>query len=425
MACLTKGFVLSPSRGKLGEGRAWSASAKRRGGVAIAMAMMMVVAMALALGLLASAGSPAFGEPASGESPRVLRPDRRFDVIPPPVDPENLAPSLGFAGRRLADWSIQLAGVQFDGPRLEALAQAPGPDPLEVRVREGFGRPVDLQDFIFFLDDLLRDGPLGLRDAEVWVTPSRARRAGILLHPDDIFKGRPRRYGDHGSIPLDPPQPQVDLAPARDGDLLGSAWAMRYRNPSQEEQALSALAGIRVGASFASRIRGLIDQLRAQGAQVYLNSTVRSRERGYLMWGAFVLSQAADEEDLLAGIEVLERARGEWELAVPIQWQHPGGWQATREAARAMAETYEVVYATEAGARASDHYTGRAVDLVVLALPRQLALLAPNGEIGRFDLSPPRAARDLSLSPEVIEWLEENFDLTKLRSDYPHWSDAE
>jgi hypothetical protein len=90
-----------------------------------------------------------------------------------------------------------------------------------------------------------------------------------------------------------------------------------------------------------------------------------------------------------------------------------------------MAETYEVVYATEAGARASDHYTGRAVDLVVLALPRQLALLAPNGEIGRFDLSPPRAARDLSLSPEVIEWLEENFDLTKLRSDYPHWSDAE
>jgi hypothetical protein len=200
---------------------------------------------------------------------------------------------------------------------------------------------------------------------------------------------------------------------------------MRYRNPSQEEQALSALAGIRVGASFASRIRGLIDQLRAQGAQVYLNSTVRSRERGYLMWGAFVLSQAADEEDLLAGIEVLERARDEWELAVPIQWQHPGGWQATREAARAMAETYEVVYATEAGARASDHYTGRAVDLVVLALPRQLALLAPNGEIGRFDLSPPKAARDLSLSPEVIEWLEENFDLTKLRSDYPHWSDAE
>ena len=264
----------------------------------IVMVLVRVVALALALGLLASAGSPAFGEPPSveppsveplpGESPRVLLPDRRFDVIPAPVDPKNLAPSLGFAGLRLGNWSIQLAGVQFDGPRLEALAQAPGPDPLEVRVREAFGRPVDLQDFVFFLDDLLRDGPLGLRGAEVWVTSGRARRAGILLHPDDIFKGRPRRYGDHGPIPLDPPQPQVDLAPARDGDLLGSAWAMRYQNPSQEEQALSALAGIRVGASFASRIRGLIDQLRAQGAQVYLNSTVRSRERGYLMWGAFV-----------------------------------------------------------------------------------------------------------------------------------------
>ena len=384
-----------------------------------------VLWMALALGLLAPTGFRASGEPASGESLRVLRPDRRFDVIPPPVDSKNLAPSLGFAGRRLGDWSIQLAGVQFDGPRLEALAEAPGPDPLEVRVREAFGRPVDLRDFIFFLDDLLRDAPGGFHGTEVWVTPGRARRAGILLHPDDIFEGKPRRYGDHGAIPLDPPQPQVDLAPARDGDPLGSAWAMRYRNPSQEEQALSALAKIRAEASFASRIRGLIDQFRAQGAEVYLNSTVRSRERGYLMWGAFILSQATDEEDLRAGIGVLERARGEWELVVPIQWEHPGGWQATREAARAMAETYEVVYATEAGARASDHYTGRAVDLVVLALPRQLALVAPNGEIGRFDLSPPSAARDLSLSPEVIEWLEENFALRKLRSDYPHWSDAQ
>ena len=397
------------------EGLAWGASAKGR----------RVLRRALAVGLLATVGSPAFGAPEFADSPRVLSPDRRFDVIPPPAEAGNRAPGLAFAGRRLGDGSIELAGVPIDGPRLEALALAPGPDPLEVRVREAFGRPVDLEDFIFFLDDLLRDAPGGLGGEAVFVTSGRARRAGILLHPDDIFKGRPRRYGDHGPIPLDPPQPQVDLAPALDGDLLGSAWAMRYQNPSGEEQALSALAGIRTDASFASRIRGLIDQFRAQGAEVYLNSTVRSRERGYLMWGAFVLSQSVDEEDLSERIALLEGARAEWELVVPIQWAHPAGWKATREAARAMAETYEVVYATQAGARASDHYTGRAVDLVVMALPRELVLRAPNGKSARFDLSRPSAARDLSLSPELIDWLEENFGLKKLRSDYPHWSDAQ
>ena len=200
---------------------------------------------------------------------------------------------------------------------------------------------------------------------------------------------------------------------------------MRYPNPSGETESLAALAAVRAESSFAGRIRSLMSQLRDQGAEVYLNSAVRSRERGYLMWGAFVLSRASDEDEVRARVKDLHRAREEWRLSVSIEWLHPEGWQATREAARAMAETYEVVYATEAGARASDHYTGRAVDLVALALPRRLELRAPNGKTRRFDLFHPQAARDLSLSPEIIEWIEANFSLKKLRSDYPHWSDAQ
>ena len=82
------------------------------------------------------------------------------------------------------------------------------------------------------------------------------------------------------------------------------------------------------------------------------------------MWGAFILSQTDSEESLLKTIAKLERANSEWTLFVPIHWRHPEGAGMTREAARAMADTYQVVFATESGARFSDHYTGRAVDLV-------------------------------------------------------------
>ena len=30
----------------------------------------------------------------------------------------------------------------------------------------------------------------------------------------------------------------------------------------------------------------------------------------------------------------------------------------------------------------------------------------------------------LSLTPGVIDWIEQHFSLSKLRSDYPHWDDV-
>ena len=36
----------------------------------------------------------------------------------------------------------------------------------------------------------------------------------------------------------------------------------------------------------------------------------------------------------------------------------------------------------------------------------------------------PAQTRDLSLSPALIRWIEEHFELAKLLSDYPHWDDA-
>ena len=59
-----------------------------------------------------------------------------------------------------------------------------------------------------------------------------------------------------------------------------------------------------------------------------------------------------------------------------------------------------------------------------MALPRDLELVAPDGERRRFDLSSAQQARDLSLSPELIRWIEEHFGFKKLEGDYPHWVDA-
>jgi hypothetical protein len=188
---------------------------------------------------------------------------------------------------------------------------------------------------------------------------------------------------------------------------------------------LDELRRARPQSGLAERIEKLLAQLREQGADVALTSTVRRRERGYLMWGAFVLSRAKSAKDVDRTLARLERTNREWGLQIPIRWPHPDGWRSTVQSAREMADTYEVVFATEQGARSSNHYTGVAVDLVAVALPRTLRLRAPDGTEAEFDLSDPSQPRDLSVTVELVKWVESHFGLQKLRSDYPHWDDAQ
>jgi hypothetical protein len=165
-------------------------------------------------------------------------------------------------------------------------------------------------------------------------------------------------------------------------------------------------------------------QLRAAGAEVWLSSAVRPQKRGYLIWGSYILSHAESAAELKESVRLLITRNEEWGLEVPIKWFDPKGWEATRRRAKAMAETYDVVYATERGARESDHYTGVAIDMTVVGLPRLLTLRAPDGVERTFDLSGIDETRDLSLSPELIDWVEPHFGFSKLRADYPHWTDA-
>ncbi len=358
-------------------------------------------------------------------APRRIPINRQWDVLEVgKADPSSREMFLQ-AGELLGSWAIYIDAVRFDGARLRKLAKQAPKEPFTRVVREGIRRPLDLEDFLYFLDDVLRAGPEGLRGELVWLPASRARRAGIFLHPDDVFwDDRPRVYGQGGGeIEIDKPAKVGRLPPAADGELLGPRWRGRFPNPSGRKRKLAAMDAMNPS-GFANRVRTLMKQLSAQGATVLLYSTVREPRRGYLMWGAYHLSRQPDEASLEAAVTLVEQRDAEWGLGVKIRWRHPDGWEATVEAARQMADAYMIAYASEEGARASQHYGGTAVDLNVFGLPRTLLLTAPDGTERRFDLSAPRSSRDLSLTPTLIDWIEIHFQMKKLREDYPHWDDG-
>jgi len=346
--------------------------------------------------------------------------NREWEQLPSPTD-VGFTETLAVAAERLGKWKISVGGVQFDGASLGRIVRRARTEPYLRALRESLRMPIDANDFLLFLDDVLVAGAAGRRGERVWVPSGRARKAGILLHTDDVFFDKPRLYAaDSDILNVDRPTRPPARAKARDGDVLGPGWMRRFRNPG----GLSSLAKARPGSDLNKRMGALSRQMDRSGASVFLMSTVRDRRRGYLMWGAFILRRAADEAAVNTHVTHLDQCNEEWGLDIDIRWRHPRGWEATREAAREMAAAFDVVYATEKGARESQHYDGVAVDLVVRALPRQLTLKAPDGESRTFDLSDPEQSRDLSLTPELIDWIETHFRLEKLRADYPHWDDA-
>ncbi len=356
----------------------------------------------------------------AGSVPPPIEVDRRWDVL---VDPSgDLRAGVRVAGQRLAGWTLDFAGVPIDGARLVALADAAPEEPFVRVLREGLRRPVDPVDFLYFLDDVLATE--ARRGERYHVTSGRARDLGALVHPDEVWKGRTRIWpGSATVLPVDEPPPQTRFPVAVDGELSGPNWTMRYRSPEDRREMFETLAATRPDSTFAARVKSLVEQLEAQGCEVTLTSFLRFRERGYLMWGAFELSRAEDE-DQAAVLRKLQAANEAWGK-VPVVWSHPEGVDATREAARRMADAYNVVFASEQGARDSHHYDGTAVDMVVQGLPRALVLEGTDGVTGAFDLSDPDHPRDLSLEKELVAWIEAHFNLEKLRTDYPHWDDPD
>lgn len=374
---------------------------------------------ALTYGILSGAGMAPGADPLPPISV-----NRVFQLLPDPAE-KSPRHTLSVAADKLGDWTLSVGDIEFDGSTLAQIVALSEKEPLLRVLREQLRQPIDLIDFLYFVDDILVAGESGLRDETVWVPPGRARSAGIVLHPHDVFwKDRPRLYADgYDELNIDRPPRPAHLNAAKDGDVLGPNWTARFVNPRKQAELISALEKVAPSTTFVPRLKSLKKQLKDQGADVWITSTVRHRHRGYLMWGAFYLSRAKTQRQFRHRLARVRKRNSEWDLDIPILWNHPDGWRTTVEAARTMTEAYDVVYATEKGAKSSKHYDGVAFDVVARALPRTLRLEAPDGTVEVFDLSDPQQSRDLSLSIEIIEWVQKHFELFKLKGDYPHWED--
>lgn len=380
---------------------------RRRGAVAL---------VALLAGLV---GTPATAGPLDQ-----LSTNDDFELFVEPTSDADRRAILRRAATLVGPLEIDLAGTPVTARTLAELADGHPDEPLLRATRELLRRPVDLDDFLLFLDDLLLARARGQRIATVTLPPGRARSAGILVHPYDVF--RPERAVHYGAperpLRLTAPVTQQGLRPARNGSPVGPRWAARYQQPKTERGRMRALR--RANRDFARRVASLVKQLRDQGAWTHVESTVRPRRRGYLIYGSYWLGKADSARDVRRRVRTLNRLNRKWGLRVPIRWRHPKGWRRTVREAKRLAETYGVDYATRRGARKSDHYDGNAVDLWAVDLPRSLTLVAPDGAKRTFDLSDPAQPRDLSLTPALIEWVEAHFGVEKLTTDYPHWGDA-
>jgi hypothetical protein len=348
-----------------------------------------------------------------------IKTDRNWNALPGPNLHKALDRAIDLLGRR----TIILAGARIDGKTLSDIQKRSQGADLTRAFREHLRIPIDPEDFLFFLDDLFLAPANVFLGRPIDLSPDRLRAAGILLHPDGVFRARPRKYGENRDrILVKTPVLRKDKRPPPAGAYLGPRWTNLYQEARSAEDRLWAL--YRKNPDFATRMRSLIKQLRAQGVQLSVESTVRDRRRGFLIYGAFMLSRSRSQSKVNFLLSRLPRLQKSWALDLAINWSHPDGWKRTIHEARKMADAFSVTYATENGARRSDHYDGRAIDLYAVGLPRTLRLKSPKGQTKRFDLYAATQSRDLNLTPELVEWIEKHFELRKLRKDYPHWRDA-
>lgn len=382
-------------------------------------ASLLILASGLAFAGQEPVPEPAPELPGLGLAPIAV--NRTLEVLP---EGDQRA-QLRAAGEALGDWEVKLAGVLVDGPVLTSLADQEPEMPIEVVLREGMKRPTDVADFLLLMDDVLAAGQAGRHGEAFDIGAGRMRKVGALIHPDEVFKNKKKAYPvGKTELNVDTPAPPASFEPPPDGSVLGPAWSARYPNPTERHELMRILAEARPGSDFMARMESLTRQLEYQGAEHWVTSTVRSKHRGYLMWGGFVLSKCKTAACVDEQVAMLQDRNQAWGLNVDIQWRDPEGWEATIEQGRQMKDAYDVVFATENGARNSNHYGGASMDVVALGLPRTVHLDAPDGQSADFDLSDPSHTRDLSMEPEIIAWVEQHFGLRKLKGDYPHWNDA-
>lgn len=243
--------------------------------------------------------------------------------------------------------------------------------------------------------DIKVDGKVG-KATEKAIEVFQKRVAGI--RPDGLVeRGGKSWKALSGSVPKPPKEeePQKRAAPKDTKDLSGTAWWKANQGRYENSKKVSDLSG-----SFQSGVKAFIDALEAAGASVDVSSTLRNKDRAWLMHWSWQVARGKVKPD-----------RVPTNSAVRIVWDH-GDESASQRAAKEMVALFHLKFEPSLTSR---HIEGKAIDMdiswrgtieVVTKSGKKVSIGSPNNGADNEDL------HEVGASYGVI----------KLKSDPPHWS---
>ncbi|MFL6350513.1 MAG: peptidoglycan-binding domain-containing protein [Bryobacteraceae bacterium] len=179
--------------------------------------------------------------------------------------------------------------------------------------------------------------------------------------------------------------------------LSGHDWVSEYPNSTSPDD---------VAEPFRTNLKSFLGALAEAGAQVSIASTLRPRQRAYLMHFSFLIAAGATDASMVPTFS-----------GVDIDWIHRDSEgqpdpRATRNAAREMVTGYAIVYAPALDSR---HTQGLAADMDIF-WSGNLTILNAHGR-SLVISSTPRSGGNLQ-----IQAIGATYGVNKLASDPPHWS---
>lgn len=180
----------------------------------------------------------------------------------------------------------------------------------------------------------------------------------------------------------------------RKNRLSGRTWWQRNQGLYLNSESTADLEP-----QFRGKVEAFIKALKAGGARVTVSSTRRNKVRAYLMHYCYRIARGeidAGDVPMEAGCNIL--------------WDH-GEETASREAARIMADLFDIVYQPSLTSR---HVEGKAVDMSI----RWTGTIKVKDATGRTrSLAQPGHGMNT-----MLHEIGRSFGVYKLVSDEPHWS---
>ncbi len=267
--------------------------------------------------------------------------------------------------------------------------------------RNGANAPADVAEVQRLLN--LRVGDMGLGQVRTDGVIDDATIAAISRYQTMVLGGRADGRVDAGGRTI---TALSDSSPARLMQdrlraqaalprLSGAAWfrANEARFPNS-----ARVADLAPG--FATQVNSFLAALRRAGAAIRISSTLRNRNRAWIMHYAWRIANSDIEpRDVPANPEV------------DIIWDH-GDLRTSRRAAQAMVDLFGIRFRPSL---TSNHIEGTAIDMTI-SWDQPIDIVDANGRTHRIDQ--PRSGN----TNTSLHAVGATFGVNKLLSDPPHWS---